>query len=49
MPDYANAEQMNRYTWYQTHDWSEPYPGDHRVYAPADVPGASLPSPENDG
>ncbi|MET9114182.1 bifunctional YncE family protein/alkaline phosphatase family protein [Streptomyces longwoodensis] len=49
VPDYANAEQMNRYTWYQTHDWSEPYPGDHRVYAPADVPGASLPSPENDG
>lgn len=49
VPDYANAEQMNRYTWYQTHDWTRPYPGDQKVYAPNDVPGAYLPSPESDG
>ena len=49
VPDYANAEQMNRYTWYQTHNWTKPYPGDKKVYAPADVPGAYLPSPESDG
>jgi YVTN family beta-propeller protein len=49
VPDYANAEQMNRYTWYQTHAWTKPYPGDKKVYAPNDVPGAYLPSPESDG
>jgi YVTN family beta-propeller protein len=49
VPDYANAEQMNRYTWYQTHNWTKPYPGDRKVYAPNDVPGAYLPSPESDG
>ncbi|MFF4502616.1 bifunctional YncE family protein/alkaline phosphatase family protein [Streptomyces sp. NPDC001401] len=49
VPDYANAEQMNRYTWYQTHNWTKPYPGDKKVYAPNDVPGAYLPSSENDG
>ncbi|MEU1513781.1 alkaline phosphatase family protein [Streptomyces sp. NPDC005811] len=49
VPDYANPTQMNRYTWYQTHDWTKPYPGDTKVYAPDDVPGAYLPSPESDG
>jgi YVTN family beta-propeller protein len=49
VPDYANPTQMNRYTWYQTHDWTKAYPGDKKVYAPADVPGAYLPSPESDG
>ncbi|MEV0740006.1 bifunctional YncE family protein/alkaline phosphatase family protein [Streptomyces sp. NPDC050549] len=49
VPDYANPTQMNRYTWYQTHNWTKPYPGDKKLYAPNDVPGAYLPSPENDG
>lgn len=49
VPDYANPTQMNRYTWYQTHNWTKPYPGDSKVYAPNDVPGAYLPSPESDG
>jgi Phosphoesterase family len=44
VPDYANPEQMNRYTWYQTHNWKVPYPGDPRIYAPARVPGGSIPS-----
>jgi YVTN family beta-propeller protein len=43
VPDYANPEQMNRYTWYQTHGWTQPYPGDPTIYAPAQVPGAYLP------
>ena len=46
VPDYANPEQMNRYVWYQTHAWATPYPGDTRIYAPAAVPGAYLPSPD---
>ena len=49
VPDYANPTQMNRYTWYQTHNWTEPYPGDKKLYTPAEVPGAYLPSPESDG
>ncbi|GGM16153.1 phosphoesterase [Streptomyces fumigatiscleroticus] len=49
VPDYANPTQMNRYTWYQTHNWTKPYPGDKKVYAPNDVPGAYLPSAESDG
>ncbi|MEU9407084.1 bifunctional YncE family protein/alkaline phosphatase family protein [Streptomyces sp. NPDC048281] len=49
VPDYANPTQMNRYTWYQTHNWTKPYPGDKKIYAPNDVPGAYLPSSENDG
>ncbi|WP_405730600.1 phosphoesterase [Streptomyces sp. NBC_01537] len=49
VPDYANPAQMNRYTWYQTHNWTKPYPGDSKIYAPNDVPGAYLPSSESDG
>jgi phospholipase C len=49
VPDYANPAQMNRYTWYQTHNWTKSYPGDSKIYAPNDVPGAYLPSSESDG
>ncbi|MFJ9024204.1 alkaline phosphatase family protein [Streptomyces sp. NPDC102259] len=49
VPDYANPVQMNRLTWYETHNWIKPYPGDSKIYAPDDVPGAYLPSPESDG
>jgi len=45
--DYANPEQMNRYTWYQAHDWKVPYPGDSEIFAPSEVPGAYIPSPDN--
>jgi YVTN family beta-propeller protein len=44
VPDYANPEQMNRYTWYQTHEWKVPYPGDSTIYAPTQVPGGYIPS-----
>ncbi|MFC6704965.1 alkaline phosphatase family protein [Flexivirga alba] len=42
--DYANPEQMSRWTWYQTHNWTKPYPGDSKIYAPNDVPGGAIPS-----
>jgi YVTN family beta-propeller protein len=48
VPDFANPEQMNRYTWYETHKWTTPYPGDHKIYAPNDVPGAYVPSADAD-
>ena len=38
IPDYANPEQMNRYTWYESHDWKVPYPGDSKIYTPSQVP-----------
>jgi YVTN family beta-propeller protein len=45
--DYANPEQMNRWTWYQAHDFKVPYPGDSKIYAPAHVPGGFIPSSDN--
>jgi hypothetical protein len=39
IPDYDNPELMNRWTWYQTHHWTSPYPGDAKIYGPDDVPG----------
>ncbi|MET7659437.1 bifunctional YncE family protein/alkaline phosphatase family protein [Streptomyces sp. NPDC005463] len=48
-PDFANPAQMNHFTWYQTHEWSKPYPGESKIFAPKDVPGAYIPSPESDG
>jgi hypothetical protein len=47
--DYANPAQMNHFTWYQTHGWQQPYPGENQVFAPGQVPGAYLPSAESDG
>ncbi len=44
VPDFANPAQMNRYTWYQTHGWAKPYPGDPKIYPPATVPAGYVPS-----
>jgi YVTN family beta-propeller protein len=46
--DFANPEQMNRYTWYAAHDWKVPYPGDSTIYLPSQVPGAFIPSADTD-
>jgi YVTN family beta-propeller protein len=46
--DYANPEQMNHFTWYQTHGWTQPYPGEHEIYSPDQVPGGYIPSSESD-
>ncbi|MET7672466.1 bifunctional YncE family protein/alkaline phosphatase family protein [Micromonospora luteifusca] len=48
-PDFANPAQMNHFTWYQSHDWKKPYPGEDKILAPENVPGAYIPSPESDG
>ena len=45
-PDFANPEQMNRFTWYDAHHWQLPYPGDEKIYLPNEVPGAALPGTE---
>ncbi|MFC1440585.1 bifunctional YncE family protein/alkaline phosphatase family protein [Streptacidiphilus sp. N1-10] len=49
VPDYANPAQMNHLTWYETHNWKTPYPGETTIYAPNDVPGAYIPSSDTDG
>jgi hypothetical protein len=40
---------MNHLVWYETHNWTTPYPGETKIYSPSQVPGAYLPSSETDG
>jgi hypothetical protein len=47
-PDFANPEQMNRFTWYDAHHWMLPYPGDPKIYLPSQVPGAALPGSDSE-
>ena len=42
-PDFANPVLMNRYTYYQASGWTKAYPGDSKILAPNEVPGAYLP------
>jgi YVTN family beta-propeller protein len=44
--DSANPAQMNHLGWYEAHDWTQPYPGETKILAPNEVPGAYLPSPD---
>jgi hypothetical protein len=37
IPDEADPALMNRWTWYQTHNWTTPYPGDKKILAPDQV------------
>jgi hypothetical protein len=46
--DFANPAQMNHFTWYQTHDWKKPYPGESRIVTPDKVPGGFIPPAESD-
>lgn len=48
IPDYDNPLLMNRWTWYQTHHWVSPYPGDAKIYGPDDVPGIAPGSTDHD-
>lgn len=48
LPDSAPPEQMNRFTWYQAHNFTTPYPGDPKIYAPDQVPGANIPGGDTD-
>lgn len=47
--DFADPAQMDHLTWYEVHNWSKPYPGEKKIYAPNDVPGAFIPSSDSDG
>ncbi|GAA0401510.1 alkaline phosphatase family protein [Microbispora corallina] len=47
--DSGNPEQMNRFSWYEAHDFKKPYPGDDEIYTPDQVPGAYIPSSDTDG
>lgn len=42
--DYANPRQLNRYDFYTSTGWTRPYPGDHSILTPAEVPGATMPA-----
>jgi hypothetical protein len=42
--DFANPAQLNRLDWYSAHGWRVPYPGDKKILAPSQVPGANLPA-----
>ncbi|MDL9979054.1 alkaline phosphatase family protein [Microbacterium candidum] len=45
IPDEANPALMNRWTWYQTHNWTTPYPGDGKILQPQQVtPSAGGPT-----
>ncbi len=46
--DFANPVQMNHFTWYQSHDWFKPYPGESAIYGPDAIPGAYIPSADTD-
>ncbi|GHJ42049.1 hypothetical protein [Streptomyces sp. TS71-3] len=39
---------MTRFTWYEAHGWTRPYPGDPKIYAPNQVPGAYIPGSDTD-
>jgi len=38
IPDEADPQLMNRWTWYQTHNWTTPHPGDSKILMPSQVP-----------
>ncbi len=42
--DAVNPAQLNRFDWYSAHDWQVAYPGDAKIYLPAQVPGWRLPA-----
>ncbi len=42
--DYANPAQLNHLDWYSAHNWRVPYPGEKKILAPSQVPGAQLPA-----
>ncbi|SDK60225.1 bifunctional YncE family protein/alkaline phosphatase family protein [Nonomuraea jiangxiensis] len=48
-PDSASPEQLNRFSWYEAHDWKKPYPGESKIYTPDEVPGADIRTSDTDG
>jgi hypothetical protein len=48
-PDSAPPEQMSRLEYYEATGWTKPYPGDPKIYAPDEVPGAAIYPTDTDG
>jgi YVTN family beta-propeller protein len=48
-PDYADPERLNRITWYLSHNWRTPYPGDDKLLIPDHVPGTDNAPSDNGG
>jgi YVTN family beta-propeller protein len=46
--DSASPVQMNHFSWYEANGWTKPYPGETKIYMPDKVPGAYIPSSDND-
>jgi YVTN family beta-propeller protein len=46
--DSSNPAQIAHLGWYEAHDWKKPFPGEDKIYAPDDVPGAYVPATETD-
>jgi YVTN family beta-propeller protein len=44
LEDQANPAMLNRLDWYSATGWTKPYPGDAKILAPSQVPGAKLPA-----
>jgi hypothetical protein len=40
---------MNHFGWYEAHNWTRPFPGENKIFAPQDVPGAVIPGADNNG
>jgi hypothetical protein len=38
VPDYASDPLLNRYDWYVMTDWRAPFPGDKKIFTPAELP-----------
>jgi len=47
--DSAAPAAMNRFDWYDSHNYNVPYPGDKKVLTPDEVPGANDASTDADG
>ncbi|MGZ0152874.1 alkaline phosphatase family protein [Kribbella sp. WER1] len=47
--DSTPPAQMNRFSWYEAHEFTKPYPGDTKIYTPDEVPGAYIPASDSDG
>ncbi|GAA4358501.1 alkaline phosphatase family protein [Microbacterium rhizosphaerae] len=49
IPDEADPALMNRWTWYQTHNWTTPYPGGKKILAPDQVAPTAAGTTDADG
>lgn len=48
-PDRVPPVMLAHFDWYEAKNWSQPYPGENRLYLPNKVPGAYIPPNDSDG